>query len=298
MRSGERPPFDGAAFMERCRSAVEEQVLRWYAPGRGVPDGLRRACLYAVMGSGKRLRPALVAASCEAAGGGLKDCLPAAVALEMIHNYSLIHDDLPCMDDDDYRRGRPTVHRAFGEAVAVLAGDALMTDAFAVATDGLARRFGNGDKRPGAVVVELAAAAGSSGMVGGQFLDSAVNGEMNRSRMERLSALKTGRLFLAAVRIGGTCAGAGLASMKRLERYGRDLGLAFQIADDIIDARAGKVEQCNYARLLGEKKAAARLGVLVSSVKREAAALGSTASALEWIAGFVAGSIGTGAPEK
>jgi geranylgeranyl diphosphate synthase, type II len=298
MRSGKRRPFDGAAFMERCRSAVEEQMRRWYAPGRGVPDDLRKACLYAVMGAGKRLRPALVAASCKAAGGGPKDWIPAAVALEMIHNYSLVHDDLPCMDDDDYRRGRPTVHRAFGEAVAVLAGDALLTDAFAVASEGLARRFGSGDKRPGAVVFELAAAAGSSGMVGGQFLDTAVGGGMNRSRMERLSALKTGRLFLAAVRLGGLCAGAGSASMKRLERYGRDLGLAFQIADDIIDARAGKIEQCNYARLMGEKKAAARLEVLAASANREAAALGSSASALEWIAGFVAGSIGTGAPVK
>ena len=228
-----------ARFLEQSRADVERQIRAWYTARRNVPPVLRRACLYALGGGGKRIRPALAIAACRAAGGARADVLPAACALELIHSYSLAHDDLPCMDDDDERRGRPSLHRAFGEAMAVLAGDALLTDAFSIAAHGLSRRFG-GDPRPAAAIAELADAAGSAGMVGGQVLDTTGDGGRPRGRewMEGMFALKTGRLLRCAVRLGGICAGAPAPAMRVLTRYGEAVGLAFQITDDILDVSA------------------------------------------------------------
>jgi geranylgeranyl pyrophosphate synthase len=214
------------------------------------------------MSGGKRLRPAVTMAACKAAGGRPGDAIAAAVALEMIHTYSLVHDDLPCMDNDDMRRGKPTVHRAFNEALAVLAGDALLTDAFSVVAEGLKTRPGVACE----VMFEIAAAAGSCGMVGGQVLDTAAGGpKRGRLWLERMFAMKTGALFTASARAGGLCAGAGKSpsAMKLLEGFAGSFGLAFQIADDILDARAGKDEPCNIALIEGEEAAIARVCALV-----------------------------------
>jgi geranylgeranyl pyrophosphate synthase len=292
MRSAEAP-FDGAAFLEKSRKEVESRIGSWYRGHRGIPSGLKRACLYAALGGGKRLRPAVVFAACEAAGGARRDALGAACAIEMIHNYSLIHDDLPCMDDDDYRRGRPTVHRVFGEATAVLAGDALLTDAFAL----FASWFGPGDPRNGRITLELASAAGSFGMAGGQALDIGGGGRTGRAWMEKMSAMKTGRLFEAAARTGGVCAGAPTGVLRRLELFGKDLGLAFQIADDILDARAGKREAFNYSAMLGEGRARERLLMLAGRAGRRAANFGKKGKALGWLAQYVAGGADRPVPE-
>ena len=201
---------------------------------------------YALLGGGKRLRPVLALAACEAVGGDPDAVLPVACALEMIHTYSLIHDDLPCMDDDALRRGRPTAHVAFGEALAVLAGDALLTEAFA-----LLARTAEGSRRPRRLLRaarEIAEAAGARGMVAGQAADIAAEGaDADLALVEFIHVRKTGALLLAAVRSGGLVGGATAAQLRRLTRYGECLGLAFQIADDILDveaptARTGKSE--------------------------------------------------------
>ena len=193
------------------------------------------------------------------------------------------------MDDDDLRRGRPTVHRAFDEATAVLAGDALLTDAFAMAAQGLVRRFGAGDARAVRAVGELADAAGSAGMVGGQMLDMIGGGAAcTRAWMERMFALKTGRLLRAAVRLGGICAGAPPARLALLTRYGEAAGLAFQITDDVLDWRAGKKERCNYAAIAGEAAALERARLLTGDAARAAQRFGR-GELLVALAQFVAG---------
>ncbi len=188
---------------------------------------------YSLLAGGKRVRPVLTLEVCRMCGGDPDQALPFACAVEMIHTYSLIHDDLPCMDDDDLRRGRPTNHKVFGEAMAVLAGDGLLTAAFETALEG-----GEGlpAERVAAACACLARAAGARGMVGGQALDMAAEGRsLSQQELERLQALKTGALISAAAEMG--CIAAGGDEMKRaaVRRYAQKLGLAFQIRDDMLD---------------------------------------------------------------
>jgi geranylgeranyl diphosphate synthase type II len=183
---------------------------------------------YAIFAGGKRLRPAVARAACHALGGSDDNALPAACALEMLHTYSLIHDDLPAIDDDDLRRGRPTCHRQFDEATAILAGDALQTQAFFV--------LATYAPRAALLVRELAEAAGTSGMVGGEIADIEAEGEPpDCARVELIHARKTAALFRAAAVMGGISAGAVRADLEALARYGTSLGLAFQIVDDVLD---------------------------------------------------------------
>ncbi|MCS6914627.1 MAG: polyprenyl synthetase family protein [Myxococcales bacterium] len=225
--------FDLDGYLARQRARVEAALVRVVEDG-AAPARLREAIGYSLLDGGKRLRPILVLASCEAVGGQAETALPAACALEMIHTYSLVHDDLPCMDNDDFRRGRPTSHRKYGEALAVLVGDALLTDAFSVAAQAQA---------PAAVVIavlqELAQAAGSGGMVGGQVLDVELTGKsVGLEELTQLHRLKTGALLRAAVRTGALLGGASADSLERLTRFGEALGLAFQIIDDVLDVTA------------------------------------------------------------
>ena len=237
------------AALAKCLS--EESGL-----GGECPQRLREAMSYSLLAGGKRLRPVLVLMGCEACGGDSEAALPAACALEMIHTYSLIHDDLPAMDDDDYRRGRLTNHKVFGEAMAILAGDALLTMAFEV----VAR-----DVRPAAVAAaccaDLAFAAGACGMVGGQVADleaeiqsvprplgsgrvesSPTTGPLPDGRgteslahLQSIHRRKTGRLIRSALTLGGRIAQADVAVLGTLDHYGSCIGLAFQIADDVLD---------------------------------------------------------------
>ncbi len=241
-------PFDLEAYLAARRSEVETALGGVFAGEADVPESLRKAIEYSLLAGGKRLRPILALASCEAVGGHRDIALPLACALEMIHTYSLVHDDLPAMDNDDFRRGRPTSHKAFGEAVAILVGDALLTDAFRVAA-----RSPADPRVVVAVIAELAGAAGAAGMVGGQIVDVESTGKSiggvgggggigDRDALDRhlsrLHRMKTGALLLCSIRAGAMLGGAGDDAMSRLSRYGEALGLAFQIVDDVLDVTA------------------------------------------------------------
>lgn len=196
------------------------------------PGQMVEAMRYAVLDGGKRMRPALAVAACQAVGGRAQDALPVACALELIHAYSLVHDDLPCMDDDDMRRGKPSVHVAYGQARAVLTGDALLTEAFRLLT----RRGELPVERRLRLVGLVAEAAGVAGMVGGQELDTAAEGQrLSVEALLQMHAMKTGALFRAAVVGGGISAGADEAQIAALDRYGRLFGAAFQLTDDLLD---------------------------------------------------------------
>jgi len=203
------------------------------------PEIIHRAMRYSVFAGGKRLRPILALASAEAVGGKEEEILPIACSLELIHTYSLIHDDLPAMDNDDFRRGKPTSHRVFGEAIAILAGDALLTLAFeqlAAVPEDLVP-----PERKIKVIKEIASASGSRGMVGGQVVDIESEGKkVNLPTVTYIHQAKTGRLITASVRIGGIVAGATPSQLDALSVYGENVGLAFQIIDDILDITGSK----------------------------------------------------------
>ena len=238
VRAATAPEVDLGEFLSGCAREVDAFLDRALPPATGPAATLGSAMRYAVLGGGKRIRPALAMASAIAVGGRLQDALPVAGALEMVHTYSLIHDDLPCMDDDDLRRGQPTVHVRYGEAIAVLAGDALHTLAF----DTIAGSDGPPEVRLGCVE-RLAAAAGPAGMVGGQVLDM----EAERTPTPGLEAIHAGRpeRHLRSVALGALAGGGTVRQADALGAFGRELGLVFQIVDDLLDeeqtsARLGK----------------------------------------------------------
>lgn len=227
---------------EALRLEVNERVklidkaLDKYLPSADkVPETIHKAMRYSVFAGGKRLRPVLCLAAAEAVGGDLKEVPAAACALELIHTYSLIHDDLPAMDNDDYRRGKPTNHKVYGDAIAILAGDALLTLAFQlIAECGL--ESGISPHVAGQVIKEVALAAGSLGMIGGQVVDiESENKEIDQDTLTFIHTHKTGALFQASVRAGAMLGGATPEQLAQLTRYAECLGLAFQITDDILD---------------------------------------------------------------
>ena len=222
--------------LARYASQIEEALAEALPSDPDTPPDLLEAMRYSLMAGGKRLRPILVLLAAEACGADLRDAMPAACAVEMVHTYSLIHDDLPAMDDDDLRRGQPTSHVAFGEAMAILAGDALLTRAFEVLAADL----------PDPVVAAeccrvLASAGGSDGMVGGQVADLAATDTSPESVDDPLQVLgdihrrKTGRLLAASLELGAVVAGAEKQVRESLLDYGQQVGLAFQVADDLLD---------------------------------------------------------------
>jgi len=221
-----------AAFLDDARALVDRELERRLAVHGADPGRLREAMCYAATGPGKRLRPALVLAAAEACArdtGAARDAaLPAAVAIEMLHAYTLVHDDLPAMDDDEVRRGRPTVHVAFGEAIAILAGDGLLTAAFGT--------LGELGPRAADAVAVLAKRAGALELLAGQAIDL-TEPPRELVAIERMHAAKTGALFAAATELGAISAGADLATRDRLARYGLAIGIAFQHADDRDDAQ-------------------------------------------------------------
>jgi len=247
------------------RSALVDQALERWLPGEDVlPCSLHQSMRYSVFAGGKRLRPILMIAACESIGGHVGQVLHAACAMEMIHTYSLVHDDLPAMDDDDFRRGRPTNHKVFGEATAILAGDALLTEAFRLLADAEATRL----IPPARVVkvIELVARyAGSQGMVGGQVVDMESEGkDIDFPTLEYIHTHKTGGLILASVQVGALLGGADDSQLAAIKRFGGAAGLAFQIADDILDIvgdrkSLGKDVGCDQAR--GKATYPAQLGL-------------------------------------
>jgi len=229
--------FDLAAYIAERARAVDEALGRFLPAESAPPETLHRAMRYSVFAGGKRLRPVLVIAGAEAVGGRLDDVMPTACAVEMIHTYSLIHDDLPAMDNDDFRRGVPTNHKVFGEALAILAGDALLTLAFRLLADNVPATSSGPRLRD--VLVEIADAAGSPGMVGGQVADIECEGKpADAEIVDYIHTHKTAALIRASIRGGAILSGATPAQLDALGVVGGALGLAFQIMDDILDVTA------------------------------------------------------------
>ncbi len=223
-------------YLTARRREIEAELDRCVTAGGGRPRRLVQAMRYALLGGGKRLRPVLALASGQAVGGApaRKRALRPGCAIEMIHAYSLAHDDLPAMDDDDMRRGRPSLHAKYDEATAILAGDALLTDAFGVAAS-TGRTVGAESRL--AIVREIAASAGARGMVGGQLKDILAEGKkrVSLSAVQDIHRGKTGALLRASVRVGAIAAGAAKADLRRLTTFGEAFGLVFQITDDVLD---------------------------------------------------------------
>lgn len=257
-------------YLEEKRQLVEDTLEKFLPQEKDWPSKLHESMLYSIRAGGKRLRPILAIAACEACGPDAERVLPVAAALEMIHTYSLIHDDLPAMDDDALRRGKPTNHKVFGEAVAILAGDALLTEAFRIMT-----RYRHPEVNASVlldVVESIAEASGSKGMAGGQVIDlESEDKKIDLNKLEELHRQKTGRLIRVSVEAGAKLAGARADQVEALGLYGEKIGLAFQIADDVLDIEGGEEigkdvgsdvanHKSTYPSLLGleESKAKAR----------------------------------------
>ena len=267
------------AFLARTARAVDRALDRVLPLADFEPRRLHAAMRYAVFPSGKRLRPALVALGYEAAGGRGQGALPAAAAIELVHSFSLVHDDLPCMDDSPLRRGRASVHAAFDEATALLAGDALLALAFAA----LSRAPASWPPGAGlAILRELAAATGAAGMIGGQAAErELLETPPDPRALQRVHRMKTGRLFEAAAVSGGLAGGASPALLTALRRYARHFGLAFQIADDLLDlALDGEGAPDTYPGVLGRAGAGVALEQAVRAAIKAARPLGLRAGPL------------------
>jgi geranylgeranyl diphosphate synthase type II len=289
---------DLAEIMAERRALVDAAIERWLPPADHPPATIHEAMRYSVFAGGKRLRPMLALFGCEAVGGKLEHALPAAVALELIHTYSLVHDDLPAMDDDDFRRGRPTCHKVYGEAIAILAGDALLTHAFQVLADPAAT--GVPAARRLQIIAEMSVAAGSVGMVGGQTMDIQAEGKTpDPATLLTLHSKKTGALLRVSLRVGGLAGGADDAALASLTRYGERLGLAFQIVDDILDVDGSSAEmgkstgsdarkhKATYPAVFGLEASRHEAARLLAEAREAVQALGDGSAVLLALADFV-----------
>ena len=275
---------------------IESRLGEYSQFDEDCPDVLREAIRYSLLAPGKRLRPLLTLIAVDVCGSEVEPAVPAACAVEMVHAYSLIHDDLPAMDDDDLRRGRPTCHKVFGEGNAILAGDALLTRAFEIIATGIT---------PPSTAVRccalLAKAAGASGMVGGQVDDLAAETQDNwgLDELERIHRRKTGAMLKVSLELGGVVADASETQLDALRQYGRSLGLAFQVIDDLLDfsgdeaqlgKRTGKDAdrgKLTYPGLLGVEASRQRAAELIEVANSAAATFGERAEPLLALARFV-----------
>ena len=295
------PELSVTTYMAR-RAEEVNAWLETLTPSEMVPPQiLHRAMRYSLLGTGKRLRPILVLASGEALGGSVDELMPAACAIEMIHCYSLIHDDLPAMDNDDLRRGRPTCHKAFGEAIAILAGDALLTRAFEVLAS-IETEGGEPDyAKQVRVIREVAAAAGTvEALIGGQVADiENEKKQVSDATLEYIHRSKTGAMIRASVVVGGIIAGASESQIEKLSDYGARIGLAFQVADDILDVTStsqqlgktpGKDQaalKATYPAIHGIPASEARAEQLVKEAIRIISGLEADTAILQAIARFI-----------
>ncbi|HUD82113.1 MAG TPA: farnesyl diphosphate synthase, partial [Candidatus Saccharimonadales bacterium] len=224
--------FDLQRYLAKQTAAVDRALDHFLPPAAAKPATIHQAMRYSLFAGGKRMRPALCLAAAEACGGKIEDAMPLACAVECIHTYSLIHDDLPAMDDDDLRRGKPTNHKVFGEGIAILAGDALLTEAFALACwcKGWAR-YGHRD-----IILELAEASGSKQLIAGQVADLEGEGKnISAAQLRYIHERKTSALLRCCARLGGMSANCNSRQLQALSDFGYNVGLAFQIIDDILD---------------------------------------------------------------
>lgn len=284
------------AYLKDRAELVDAAMDAYLPTTKERPSTIHAAMRYAIFAGGKRLRPVLCLAAAEACGGVTADAIPPACALEMMHTYSLVHDDLPAMDDDDLRRGRPTCHKVYGEGMAVLCGDALLTESFAVlAQTNPTTRYGVRD-----FIAELAETGGSRQLIGGQVMDLEGEGkEPNKRELVRIHEAKTAALLTTSLRLGAMTANATPAKLAAVTDFGRHLGLAFQVIDDILDVTqsteklgktAGKdavVEKATYPAVMGltaSRKEAARLTRVAMAAL---APLGRKATRLTEIASYL-----------
>jgi geranylgeranyl diphosphate synthase type II len=293
--SASQAAFDFGAYLDAARRQVELALDGSLGPER--PESLRESMRYSLLAGGKRLRPILCLAACELAGGDRALAMPTAVALEMVHTMSLIHDDLPAMDNDELRRGRPTNHKVFGEANAILAGDALLTRAFEMVA---LRSSGVPAERLLQVVGELSLASGAPGLVGGQVVDIECEAkQVDLETLEYIHLHKTGALLRACVVCGALIGGAPDELLAALRIYARGIGLAFQIIDDILDVTASsevlgktagkdlKADKTTYPKLLGLEESRLRADALVAEAKAALAPWSSQASPLLALADYI-----------
>jgi geranylgeranyl diphosphate synthase, type II len=285
-------------YLARRADEVNSRLERFVPSETVPPHQLHRAMRYSLLGGGKRLRPILVLATGEAFGTSTEELMPAACVIEMIHTYSLIHDDLPAMDNDDLRRGRPTCHKAFGEAVAILAGDALLTQAFLLLASDSARLV---PERQIKVIREIASAAGTvDALIGGQMADIENEGKpVAPAVLEYIHRSKTGAMIEASVVVGGLIAGAHSEQIDKLRAYGERIGLSFQIADDILDLTStseqlGKTpgkdqaaHKATYPAIYGMQASEARMRELVDEAVAIISSLRLKTEVLEELARFI-----------
>ncbi|MBJ6800651.1 polyprenyl synthetase family protein [Geomonas propionica] len=289
--------MDLKEYLKQKCQLVDQALERYLPDAEELPASLHGAMRYSVFAGGKRVRPVLMLAASEAVGGSADAVMPAACAMEMIHTYSLIHDDLPAMDNDDFRRGNPTNHKVYGEATAILAGDALLTEAFILLSNGA-----GGD--PAArlkVIQEIAVASGSRGMVGGQVVDMESEGrhDVDIATLSYIHTHKTGALIRASVRCGAILGAASEEQFKALTRYADAIGLAFQIADDILDVEGTTEElgkdagsdqargKATYPALMGLEASKARAHELVEIALDALATFDERAEPLRAIASYI-----------
>ena len=288
--------MDLTTFLAEQKALVERKLRVIFAAFPTPSKILKDAMEYSLFSEGKRIRPCLAVAACEAMGGDAEEVRAFAAAIEMIHTYSLIHDDLPCMDDDDLRRGRPTCHKVFGEAVALLAGDALLTEAFRVMSDPAHSTASPSVARQ--VIHEVARAAGASGMVGGQTMDVVYEGKKGTKRIVNLIHLnKTSALIRASVLTGALVGHANRKELKAFSTFGESVGLAFQIKDDLLDvegteAEVGKklkkdAEKQTYVKYYGVAASKSRIDELVDRAVASVGFLGQRADMLLKMAAFI-----------
>ncbi|NLU50506.1 MAG: polyprenyl synthetase family protein [Syntrophomonadaceae bacterium] len=285
--------------LQERQAYIDRHLVRFMPPAGSYPPVIHQAMHYAVFNGGKRLRPTLVLEAARAVGGEVEKALPTACAIEMIHCYSLVHDDLPAMDDDDLRRGKPTCHKVFGEANAILTGDALLTLAFEVLA-GSASIPGLEPVQVMKVIHEVAVAAGSQGMIGGQVLDLEAEGaEISLELLKDIHSRKTGALFRACLRSGSMLFGVEDERLKALTRYAESFGLGFQVTDDILDVEGDeqvigkpvgsdrKNEKATYPYLLGLDEARRVARTCIQEAVESLAPFGPEADFLRNLAHYV-----------
>jgi len=288
--------MDIKSYLNEKKSLVEAHMCESIGD-KEIPETLRRAMQYSLDAGGKRIRPVLVMAGAEAVGGNAQNVLPVAVAMEMIHTFSLIHDDLPAMDDDSLRRGQPTNHKVFGEANAILAGDGLLAEAFYVMARGL-KSFA--PELVVEVIGDIASATGARGMTGGQVIDIESTGRnVSENKLNELHMMKTGALLRASVTSGAKLSGASNEHVTLFDRYGMNIGLAFQIADDILDIEGDQSvlgknvgsdedkQKSTYPLVLGMEKSKRRAASLIDEAVSLLAPFGNSAEPLTLIARYI-----------
>jgi len=281
--------MDLEGYLKQAASDTDTAMGRFLPSEDEIPTAIHAAMRYCIFAGGKRLRPVLCLAAAEACGGSWEDAMPAACAVELMHTYSLVHDDLPCMDDDDLRRGRPTCHKVYGEGMAVLCGDALLTESFAV--------LAKSKSRVAEMIAELASTGGSRKLIGGQVLDLEGEGKsLSLEELIRIHEAKTAALLTTSIRLGAMSAGADETKIAALTQFGHALGLAFQVIDDILDVTqttetlgktAGKdaaVAKATYPALMGLEESRAEAARLTEEALEALTVFGKNGERLREIA--------------